>query len=348
MAIPREHIGVMMALQRLGEIFGISDLAENAKLKVQTNDGWVWDAVVTIRDHSFGLEWRRSGSLSHVAVATHQLKNLRSSPSNKVTPILAVPYMGKGAQELCEQAQLCWLDLSRNGRIVTASIFYQNLGNPNRFSQRGRPESAFGPRGSRIARRLLMDPSKAVRQRDLAKGTGLDEGHVSRVVGKLLEIGLVERGEDGMRVVDVDALLNAWRGDYRFDRHHVIRGHIPVDRGEALTRFLAETLSKTGDLYAVTGLPAAWLWTRYTPFHLATVYISTLPSPGLKKVLGFQEEAGEANVWLVVPNDKDVFHGAELVDAIQCVHPVQAYVDLKSHPEPATEAAAELRRLLRW
>ena len=210
----------MMALQCLGEIFGISDLAENAKLKVQTNDGWVWDAVVTIRDHSFGLEWKRSGSLSHVAVATHQLKNLRSSLSNKVTPILAVPYMGKGAQELCEQAQLCWLDLSRNGRIVTASIFYQNLGNPNRFSQRGRPESAFGPRGSRIARRLLMNPSKAVRQRDLAKGTGLDEGHVSRVVGKLLEIGLVERGEDGMRVVDVDALLNAWRGDYRFDRHH--------------------------------------------------------------------------------------------------------------------------------
>jgi hypothetical protein len=45
-----------------------------------------------------------------------------------------------------------------------------------------------------------------------------------------------------------------------------------------------------------------------------------------------------------VPNDEGVFDGAKFVDGIRCVHPVQAYLDLKDHPERSTEAAAELRR----
>ena len=57
-----------------------------------------------------------------------------------------------------------------------------------------------------------MEPTnKPVRQRTLASSTGLDEGHTSRIVGKLLEAGLVHRGEDGIRVTDSNALLAAWR-----------------------------------------------------------------------------------------------------------------------------------------
>lgn len=56
-----------------------------------------------------------------------------------------------------------------------------------------------------------------------------------------------------------------------------------------------------------------------------------------------------ANVWLVVPKDVGVFHGQRKVEDIQCVHPVQVYLDLKGHPERATEAADELlRRELNW
>ena len=254
--------------------------------------------------------------------------------------------MGEAAQERCEQAELPWLDLSGNARIIVPGIFYQNLGNPNRFRRPGRPESAFGPKGSRIARLLLMEPSKAVRQRALASSAGLDEGHASRVVGKLLEAGLVERGEDGIHVTDQVTLLDAWREEYRFDRHQVIRGHISAGGGESLTHTIAESLSRADAPYAATALAAAWLWTQYAGFRLSTVYLSTPPSAGFKKDLGFREEPRGANTWLVVPNDEGVFDGAEFVDGIRCVHPVQAYLDLKDHPERATEAAAELRRRL--
>ena len=343
----------MLAVERLAEIFDAPELIEDARSDASTSDGRVWDSVITIRGHAFVLEWKRSGSLSHLAGAIHQAVQVsfamvQNSVPRDVTRLLIVPYMGKAAQEQCALAQLCWLDLSGNARIVVPGIFYQNLGNPNRFRRRGRPESAFGPRGSRIARRLLMDPSKAVKQRDLASCTGLDEGHTSRIVGKLLETGLVERGEDGISVADANALLDAWRDDYRFDRHHVIRGHIPTRGGDTPIHSLAEALSKTGEPYAATALPAAWLWTHYAPFRLSTVYITMLPSPGLKKDLGFREVVIGGDTWLVVPNDQGVFHGAELVDGIRCVHPVQAYVDLKDQPERAAEAAAELRRRLLW
>ena len=339
-------MAVRQAVDRLTEIFEASSTAGNVRFEVPTDDGRRWDAVFTVGNQSFVLEWNRSGSLGQVTAAIHQLDTAKSSFPYEVIPLLAVPYMGEAARERCAQAGLPWLDLSGNARIIAPGIFYQNLGNPNKFRRPGRPESAFGPKGSRIARRLLMVLGKPVRQRTLAATTLLDEGHVSRIVGKLLDAGLVERGEDGVRVTDADTLLDAWQEEYRFDRHQVIQGHIAAGAGDSLIHSIAGTLSKLEIPYAATALPAAWLWTRHAGFRLSTVYLSEPPTLGLKMELGFREEPRGANTWLVVPNDEGVFDGAELVDDIRCVHPVQIYVDLKGQPERAPEAAAELRSRL--
>jgi len=345
MKIPRESVAIRQVAYRLEEIFGFSELAEDTHIAEPSDDGGQLDAVFAAGGLFFGLEWMRSGSVGHVATAIRQLGVLRDSLPQEVIPILAVPYMGEAAQELCARAELPWLDLSGNALIIAPGIFYQNLGNPNRFRRPGRPESAFGPKGARITRRLLMEPTnKPVRQRTLATNTGLDEGHTSRIVGKLLEAGLVNRGKDGISVTDSIALLAAWRDDYRFDRHHVIRGHIATRGGDHLIQAISRILSRAEEPYAATALPAAWLWTRYAGFRLSTVYLSNPPSARLKEELGFREETKGANTWLVVPNDEGVFDGAELVEGIRCVHPVQAYVDLKDHPERASEAAEELQR----
>ena len=345
MTVPRQSIAVRQVAERLAEIFGSCELAEDAHIAERSDDGRQWDAVFSARGLYFALDWARSGSVGHVATAIRQLEMARHSLPRGAVPLLAVPYMGEAAQELCARAELPWLDLSGNARIIVPGIFYQNLGHPNRFRRPGRPESAFGPKGARITRRLLMEPTnRPVRQRTLASSTGLDEGHTSRIVGKLLESGLVHRGEDGISVTDANALLAAWREDYRFDRHHVIRGHVAARGGDQLIQAISEVMSRREEPYAATALPAAWLWTRYAGFRLATVYLSTLPSAALKEELGFREEERGANTWLVVPNDEGVFDGAELVDGIRCVHPVQAYIDLKDHPERASEAAEELWR----
>ena len=346
MQVPREHIAIRQAADRLAEIFEIPGHAVSRCIDAPYANGRSWDALLSVGAHTFALEWKRSGSLNQVALAIHQMTEARDGLPDGVMPLLAVPYMGDPARERCAQARLPWLDLSGNARIVATGVFYQNLGHPNRFRRPGRPESAFGPKGSRIARRLLMETCETFRQRTLAASTGLDEGHVSRIVGKLLEAGLVERGRDGIRVADADLLLDSWCEEYRFDRHTVLRGHMAAGSGENLTRSLAGTLSKLEVSYAATALAAAWLWTRHAGFRLATVYLPEIPSAALLTDLGFREESRGANTWLVVPNDEGVFDGASEVEEVRCVHPVQAYLDLLSHPERAREAAAELRSRL--
>ena len=345
MRVPAGHQTTRLATERLTEILRATGPVADPSFGVDAGYGR-WDAVVTAGSHTFVVECKSSGSLSQIAMAVHQLVQAHERFPDPVIPLLAVPYMGESARAHCEQNGVAWLDLSGNARIVAPGIFYQDLGHPNRFPRPGRPESPFGPKGSRIARQLLTDPETPVRQRALASSTGLNEGHVSRIVGKLADTGLVQRGDDGIRVVDADLLLDAWREEYRFDRHTVIRGHVAARSGDGLLHSLAATLSEFEVPHAVTGLPAAWLWTMYASFRLVTVYLEDIPSAGLMADLGFREESRGANTWLVVPNDEGVFHGASRVDDVRCVHPVQAYLDLKGHPERAQEAADELRSRL--
>ena len=69
----------------------------------------------------------------------------------------------------------------------------------------------------------------------------------------------------------------------------------------------------------------------------------------LVKQLRFREDRRGANTWFVVPNDEGVFSCGRTMAGVNCVHPVQAYLDLQEHPERAAEAAEELKyRLLNW
>ena len=101
--------------------------------------------------------------------------------------------------------------------------------------------------------------------------------------------------------------------------------------------------------YAATGLAGAWLMTKFAAFRLVTIFVPEEPSENLLKAIGFRREERGANLWFTVPNDEAVFTGTSDVDGVQCVHPIQAYLDLNSQPERSAEAAQELRkRRLQW
>ena len=348
MQVPLENQAVRQATERLSEILAEPVGTSSADYAVPHEAGVApMDAVVTAGAHSFVLEWKRSGSLGQIALAVELLKRVTDSSTCSRIPVVAVPYMGRVGRSYCERSGVSWLDLSGNARIFAPGLFVHILGQANRFRRPGRPESAFGPKGSRITRWFLMHPGQTIRQRALASAVGVDEGYTSRVIGKLLESRLIARERDGLRVNNADRLLDAWHEAYRFDKHTVLAGHIASVSGADLMRGAAQTLDRQNIRYAVTGLAAAWSYTHYASFRLMTVCLKELPSPEVRTALGFRSEPRGANTWLVVPRDEGVFHGARLVDDIRCVHPVQAFLDLKGHPERSREAADELRgRLL--
>lgn len=295
------------------------------------------------------VEYKGAGGAAVVGQAIDQVKRYAEALGRSTIAVVAVPFMGDVGKALCAEAGISWFDLSGNAHIVGPGLRIIIAGNANRFARRGRPSTAFAPRSARIARRLLVEPKRAFRQRELALLTGLDDGFTSRIVRRLEEDGLLDRADDGaVRVRDPDLLLDAWAEAYRFDKHTILRGHVTARSGEELLAHIPLALEKGKVRYAATGLGAAWLYTRFAGFRLVTLFVERGPSDALLREVGFREEPKGANVWLVVPNDAGVFDGVETKDGIACVHPVQAYVDLSGHPERAKEAAAELRsRLLR-
>ncbi len=308
------------------------------------------DLVVSVVGHTFAVEWSASPTAGPVAARAAKAAQRAKDLARRVVPLVAVPFMGEAGRHACDAARVAWFDLSGNAHIIAPGIRVIVDGRPNRFRAPGRPASLFAPKSARVVRWLLMHPSEAFTQREIARSTDMTEGFVSRIAAGLERDNYVVREPSGaLRAKDPALLLDAWRDEYRFDKHVLLQGHVAARSGDALARFIGDTLGEGSVEHAATGLAAAWQMTHFAAFRIATFFLAESPSKELREKLGFREDARGANLWLVLPNDAGVFHGAETRDGLRCVHPVQAYVDLKTHPERATEAAERLRsELLSW
>ncbi len=303
------------------------------------------DLVVAAGARKFVVEYKSRANAADVLAAIRVVREQASALGKKVIPLVAVPYMGEVGRQLCAEAGVNWLDLSGNAHLEAPGLHVHVEGRPNQFTRPGRPSTVFAPKSARIARWLLIHPGQSFSQQQLADLTGLDKGLTSRVVRELQAQRLVAREANGTaKVADFNAMLDAWREAYDFSKHHIVRGHIAARTSDEVLRQVAGQLKRNKVEHAATGLAGAWLLNQFSGFRLVVFYVARLPSAEAQQAMGFREESRGENVWLVVPNDEGVFHGAAERESIRCVHPVQAYLDLKNHPERSAEAAEQLRR----
>jgi Transcriptional regulator, AbiEi antitoxin, Type IV TA system len=272
--------------------------------------------------------------------AAEQLHRHQSGEPEAI-PLLVVPYMSPAGTKAAQDAGINWIDLSGNAHIRTDDLYVHVEGHPSQYRSAGRPSSPFAPKSARLARALLIEPGRWWRQKDLVSATGLDDGNVSRIVRRLNEELLLEHRERELRPRDPDLLLDAWAQDYRFDRHDIILGHLSGS-GIEVARSLGEQLDSHNVHHAFTGLPAAWTLDRFAQFRLNTVYVEGDPRDAAERIHMRSASRG-ANVQLVGPNDEGVFTGEHNQDELNCVAPVQIYLDLLHLPERADEAARHLR-----
>lgn len=203
---------------------------------------------------------------------------------------------------------------------------------------------------SRLTRWMLMHPGQAFSQPELRNQIHLDPGYLSRLIKRLCAEGLLLKDAAGdIRTDQPDLLLQAWHDGYHIQEEERILGHIPARSGEHALEQVVRRLEAGPFVYAVTGLAAAWLHTRFAGFRLVSLYLDPTPGVDLEKELGFEKTDRGANLWIIRPKDDGVYQGKTQVDQTSVVHPVQAYMDLKDHPERASEAADNLReRFLSW
>ena len=304
------------------------------------------DAVAEIDGRIWIFEAKVSSRPGVVAAAKEQLEKFTTDSEVDIS-ILVVPFMTPAGSKVAADLNLNWIDLSGNASIREGDNFYIHVeGKPNRYPQRGRPSSPFAPKSARVTRELLNKPQRWWRQKEIVAATGLDDGQVSRTVGRLREEELLDESEHRLRPRDPLLLLDAWAAEYRFDRHEFVYGHVSGS-GIELAHELSGRLADADLDYAFTGLPAAWLLNRFAGFRLNSVYVKGDPLEVADRI-GLRLEERGANVQLLVPEDEGVFSGEHELDGIDCVSPPQVYVDLVHLPERAPEAAEELRRGGLW
>lgn len=306
------------------------------------------DVVVSAGENEFYVQLKSNAQYATVHRALDQLRHIVRG--SKALPLLGVPYMPPASADLCRREGVSWFDLSGNADIAAPGILIEVKGRPDRHRRRGRPTSVFAPKSSRIARALLAEPGRRLRQQDLAQETALDAGYVSRIVKRLVDARFVARDADGsLHVASPRALLDGWRAENPFAREQVERFHVAARGGEEALERVANGMREAGVSHAFTGLAAAWLQAPFAMFRVVTVYLDAPVTEELSATLGARKIESGANVWLVTPRDAGVFLGAQDVRDVRCVHPVQTYVDLAGHPERAVEAADHLRQtVLPW
>ncbi len=308
------------------------------------------DLVVEAAGRHFLAVQKSTCARAPLLLALAQITESKGAFGNDAIPLIVVPYMGKSGVDFCRAHDLSWIDLSGNAYIKAPGLLIHVMGHPNRFKIVGRPANVFAPKSARISRQLLIEPGRSYNQRELSWVTGLDEGHTSRIVRRLEEFNLIMRNNQGaLRPANPDHLLDAWIEAYDFSRHQIIKGHIAAVSGAELLNRISHALAEDQINYAATGLAGAWQYTHFDKFRLVTLYLDEPPGEYLFDRLDFRKDDRGANTWLVVPNDKGVFHGSSTVGGIACVHPVQIHLDLMGHPERAKETASMIRQeYLKW
>jgi len=331
-------------------------IEEAARLRVaqvsespsRVGEAWRPDLEITADGMVFLVEYKSRSTSESVgsALALIRSSTQQRDPGSPV-PLLVVPYMGDVGRRMCEQAGVAWADLSGNASIHGPGIHIQLRGQPNRYPSRGRPRDLFAPKASRVARALIRHPGRGWVHQELLKATGLSKGYVSKILARYREAGFLEaRGDDRDWLRDPDAFLEAWRGSYDFKAHTILRGFVPERTPDALVKRLSRGLSARGIEPAVTGLGAAWHYTRFAGHRLSTVFVPSMPPDPLLAEVGFQPGPAGANTWLVEPFDESVFLDTVSVEGLSFVSALQAYLDLKGHPERSDEAAEALRPLV--
>lgn len=349
MKIEHEKIALKQVVERLEKLIGVSaDRVDYEPLAgTPQSKGYRPDLVVEAGGFRFVVEYKSSPLIGSVAAGIEHLIRYPAKPSD--IRLLVTPFMGETGIGKCAEAGISWLDLSGNADVTAPGLRLFVRGEKNKFISPGRNENPFAPKSSRIARHMLYQTNRAWTQRELADETGLGEGFVSRIVKSLEAQQLISRDSQGKLIVaKAEVMLDAWQQGYDFTKHEILRGHVAGRSGEEIQGKISSTLKNLSVDHAATGLGAAWLYSRFAAFRTVTVYLKEWPDKHILEQIGFRENTSGANVWLIIPKDPDIFYGIQPVADIPCVHRIQVWLDLKSLPERAEEAATELRKNLEF
>ena len=298
------------------------------------------------------MEFKPNGAPRFARSAVYQLESYiahlhrseHRDDTGQFIPMLVSPYLSPESRSICLDHNVAYLDLYGNAHLAFGPVYIERSVPDRPKSEIRAQRSLFTPKAGAILRVLLRDPTRAWRVTDLAGAAHASLGHVSNVRKALLDREWVEIRDDGLVLVQPDALLKSWRENYRRPAGHRISGYT-VLHGDQLRDRLSGSL-KPGPqpprAICASNSAAEWI-APYVRGGTQSFYADEPGARILQEALQLTHAAQGANVILRVPNDETLFKDAvEPAPGIFCANPVVTYLDLWNGNDRDREAADHL------
>ena len=296
-------------------------------------------------------EIKSSGQPRHVRNAVLQLRNYlaHAHSGRDVTLIFITTYLSAEAQAMCRKANVGFLDLEGNARIVFDGVFIERSVSTKPSVQRRDLKSIFKPKSAQILRVMLRDPSREWRVADLAKAANVSLGQVSNVRTSLLNREWAELSDGGLYLRAPNRVLDAWRDAYEPPSGEK-RLFYTILQGKQFDIVAREAIHPNGprDAHGARAIfasfsAARWL-SPYARSNMQHFYADDAGLRLLKSGLKLTSASKGENVAITVTYDDGVFlDTVEPVPGVLCTSPVQTYLDLAAAGERGLEAAEHLR-----
>ena len=268
--------------------------------------------------------------------------------------VLAARWLSqRTTQRIAMEEGVGWFDLAGNVHIDFPGVYLHAEGIANPYESKERTIMWTSRHAQRVLRELLepRNTGRCWKQRDLCAECvpSVSLGTVNKVVKRLVESAYAVETDQGLRVVELEALLRNWGENYR-PIHQANRSLYTTLHGDALQERLRSLFGTqrsnppdTTATFALAGTSAA-IW--FAPFvRAASLYCYADPGGerALMKGLELQSMEKGANVTLRITAQSDAFrHRIDLPKGMTTTSMVQTYLDLQISGERGREAAEHL------
>jgi hypothetical protein len=240
--------------------------------------------------------------------------------------LLVSPYLSAAVRERLRGFGIgCW-DLAGNAQIaiddIDLCVERNTTANPSKGGERG-TRSLCGEMAGRVTR-VLVDLRPPYPLAELARQARVEVSCASRVVAYLAESRLLQREpREQLENVDWQEILRRWSLDAPLQS----RGETTCFVASRGLPDLLARLGPSGFLHALTGeLAFAHVAAQPTP-HQMVIYVDDTPAAA--RQFGLHPAEDDANLVLVKPADRSVFHRSYEKDGLRYVSPSLMVADIE-------------------
>jgi len=271
----------------------------------------------------------------------------RGGAARSIYPLLIAPFISQASAQICDEAQIGYLDLSGNCDLHFGGIWIHLEKKENKYKEPRSIKNLYSSKSSRILRLLLQGPLVGHKVEDLAREADVSLGLVSKVRRHLLDQELAKKTPEGICIKSASQILSGWLladdlEDRTESREYALLEIDPL----AIAQNLSKLLDDNSIPHAYTQWFAGWLRAPHVIPPVISAYVKVFPDEGLLKSKLNASRVGARAGRLCLLKDKDfkgVTLGGQTIKEFPLVSDIQIYLDLLDAGQHGSEQAQKLR-----